>query len=78
MSADSREECILSILRVENPVSTKRIIELASTPEFLEVCRDCKSGSEVYETAMRMHRLGLLNRDPSPGGFMWSLANSKM
>ena len=77
MFTNTREVCVLSILRVENPVSTRRIIELASTPEFQEICRDCRSGTEVYETTMRMHRLGLLNREPSPGGFLWSLANSQ-
>jgi len=77
MITNTREVCVLSILRMENPVSTKRIIELASTPKFQEICRDCRSGTEVYETTMQMHRLGLLNREPSPGGFMWSLANSQ-
>ena len=32
--ADDRELCVLSILRMEISASTKRIIELASTPEF--------------------------------------------
>jgi hypothetical protein len=65
---------VLGILRKENPVSTKRIIELASTPEFQELCRGCKSGVEVYETAMKLQRTGLVFRKPGPGGFLWSLA----
>jgi|GEM_PF-1990073 len=77
MFTNTREVCVLSILRLENPVSTRRITELASTAEFQEICRDCRSGTEVYETTMRMHRVGLLNREPSSGGFLWSLANSQ-
>ena len=49
--ANDRELCVLSILRMESSATTKRIIELASTPEFEKICRDCKSGIEVYETA---------------------------
>jgi len=70
---DDRELCILSILRKEDSASTKRIIELASTPEFDHICRDCKSGVEVYETAMRLHRTGRISRKPGRDGFMWSL-----
>ena len=71
---DDRELCIMGILRKENPSSTKRIIELASTPEFEKICRDCKSGVEVYETAMKLHRAGIIARKPGTNGFMWSLA----
>lgn len=70
---NDRELCVLSILHKENPASTKRIIELASTPEFEKLCRDCKSGVEVYETATRLHRAGLLTRKPGADGFMWNL-----
>jgi hypothetical protein len=71
---DDRELCVLSILRMENTASTKRIIELASTPEFERICRDCKSGVEVYETAMKLYRLGRITRKAGEGGFMWTLA----
>jgi hypothetical protein len=75
-SKDDRELCVLSILRKEDPASTKRIIELASTPEFEKLCRDCKSGVEVYETAMKLHRAGLITRKPGPNGFMWGLVEA--
>jgi len=68
------ELCVLGILRKEHSASTKRIIELASTPEFENVCRDCKSGVEVYETATKLQRAGLVTRKPGPVGFVWSLA----
>ena len=71
---DDRELCVLSILRMENSASTKRIIELASTPEFEKICRDCRSGLEVYETAMKLYHLGRITRNPGEGGFMWTLA----
>jgi hypothetical protein len=70
---DDRELCVLSILRMENSASTKRIIELASSPEFERICRDCKSGVEVYETAMKLYRLGQIRRSASEGGFIWTL-----
>jgi hypothetical protein len=73
--ADDRELCVLSILRKENSASTKRIIELASTPEFESICRDCKSGVEVYETAMKLYHLGRITRKPSEGGFIWTLSS---
>ncbi len=72
--ADDRELCVLNILRKENSASTKRIIELASTPEFERICRDCKSGVEVYETAMKLYRLGRITRKAAEGGFTWKLA----
>lgn len=72
--ADDRELCVLSILRMESSASTKRIIELASTPEFERICRDCKSGVEVYETAMKLYRLGRITRNAGEGGFMWTLS----
>jgi len=71
--ADDRELCVLSILRMEISASTKRIIELASTPEFERICRDCKSGVEVYETAMKLYRQGRITRRAGEGGFMWTL-----
>jgi hypothetical protein len=72
--ADDRELCVLSILRTESSASTKRIIELASTPEFERICRDCKSGLEVYETTMKLYRLGRITRKAGEGGFIWTLA----
>lgn len=68
-----RELCVLSILRKENSVSTKRIIELASTSEFERICRDCKSGVEVYETAMKLYHQGRITRNAGGGGFIWAL-----
>jgi hypothetical protein len=75
-ASDDRELCILSILRKENPASTKRIIELASTPEFEKKCRDCRSGVQVYETAMKLYRAGRLRREAAAGGFIWALVNA--
>jgi hypothetical protein len=75
--ADDRELCVLSILRKEGSASTKRIIELASTSEFERICRDCKSGVEVYETAMKLYRSARITRKIVEGGFMWSLAQEK-
>ncbi len=71
-----RDTCVLSILKSESPASTKRIIELASTDEFKAICKDCKSGIEVYETAMRLNRAGAVVRKPGPGGFLWALVDS--
>ena len=71
-SAD-RQACVLKILRKESPVSTKRIIELASTVEFQEICRDCRSGIEVYETVMKLQQTGMITRTPGKGGFVWAL-----
>ncbi len=73
-SVADRQACVLGILRKESSASTKRIIELASTPEFQETCRDCKSGVEVYETALKLQRAGLITRTPGKGGFIWALA----
>lgn len=72
-ASDDRELCVLSILRKESLASTKRIIELASTVEFEQLCRDCKSGVEVYDTAMRLYRAGRVSRKPASDGFVWSL-----
>jgi len=72
ISAD-RKACVLNILRKESPASTKRIIELASSSDFQEICRDCRSGVEVYETAMKLQQTGLITRTPGKGGFVWAL-----
>jgi hypothetical protein len=69
----SRETCVLSILRKESSASTKQMIELASTPEFRELCRDCKSGVEVYDTATKLLHAGLIERHPGRDGFVWSI-----
>jgi hypothetical protein len=76
MSGSDREQCLINILRKENTASTKRIIELASSPEFEKLCQDCKSGVEVYETAMRLHRAGRICREPGADGFMWRLVET--
>jgi hypothetical protein len=73
-TGSSRETCVLSILRKEGSASTKRIIELASTPEFRELCRDCKSGVEVYDTATKLLHAGSIERHPGKDGFVWSVA----
>jgi hypothetical protein len=72
ISAD-RQACVLNILREESPASTKRIMELASSSEFQEICRDCRSGVEVYEVATKLQREGLITRTPGRGGFVWAL-----
>jgi hypothetical protein len=72
ISAD-RQACVINILRKESPASTKRIIELASSSEFQGICRDCRSGVEVYETAMKLQQAGLITRTPGRGGFVWAL-----
>jgi hypothetical protein len=72
--ADDRELCVLGILRKEGSASSRRIIELASTPEFERICRDCKSGVEVYETAMKLYHQSRITRKPGEGGFIWTLA----
>jgi hypothetical protein len=72
----TRGNCVLAILRKESPATSSRIIELASTDEFKTICGDCKSGIEVYETAIRLYRTGLVSRKPGPGGFLWTLAES--
>ena len=63
---------LLDILRRESQPSTRRIIELACSPGFQEICRDC--GVEVYDTAIQLYRAGLITRTPKEGGFVWSLA----
>ena len=63
---------VLNILRKESQTSTRRIIELACSPEFHEICWDC--GFEVYDTAMKLYRAGVITRTPSEGGFVWALA----
>ena len=68
-----RQACVLEILRKENPASTKRIIELASTVEFQELCRDCRSGNEVYEMAVKLQQRGMITRTPGRGGYVWAL-----
>ncbi len=73
-AANSLELCVLSILRKEKSASTLRIIELASTPEFESVCRDCKSAVEMYETSMKLFHAGRITRRAGDGGFIWSLA----
>jgi hypothetical protein len=66
---------LLNILRKESQTSTKRIIELACSPGFQEACRDC--GIEVYDTAMRLYRAGLITRTPKEGGFVWAVVENE-
>jgi hypothetical protein len=73
LTSVDRQACVLKILRKESPASTKRIIELASTVEFQELCRDCRSGNEVYEIAVKLQKTGMITRTPGKGGYVWAL-----
>lgn len=71
---EGNEECLVAILKKENEISTRRIIELAQTLELKEFCGGCSDHSDVLAAGNRLVNRGLVARRIKKGvGFVWTL-----
>ena len=64
-------ECILAILKKQNPATTKEI--LAMTDLFPDLCVGCSSGGDVILAGKELVDQGILEREWTPKGFAWKL-----
>jgi MoaA/NifB/PqqE/SkfB family radical SAM enzyme len=67
------EQCVLEVLRVENPVTTRRFLAIASR---IALCRDCKDENAAIVAAETSARLGRVKRAFQRGRYVWSLART--
>jgi MoaA/NifB/PqqE/SkfB family radical SAM enzyme len=65
------EQCVLEVLKIENPVNTKRFLQIA---EELPLCKDCKDENAVMTAAQTLIKMGLVERKFLKGKYIWSLA----
>lgn len=65
---NSMEKCFMEILRLENGVSTARLLELAKT---LPLCSDCKDGTGALTTGQALAKKHLVKREFKNGRYYW-------
>lgn len=71
MDLKSRQ-CILKILgESEKSLSTQEMLDIAI--KYPELCRGCKSGSNILSIIMKMYREGKVQREITKGGLRWMI-----
>ncbi len=68
---DRSRECILRILNNANYMSTHDI--LTEARKYPDICRGCRSGSNIIRIAMKLLEEGLITREIGKGGFIWKI-----
>lgn len=64
------EQCVLEVLKIESPVTTKRFLEIA---EGIPLCKDCKDENAVITAAETLIKIGLIERKFAKGKYVWNL-----
>lgn len=67
------EQCVIEVLKIESPVTTKRFLAIA---EGIALCKDCKDENAVINAAETLIKMGLVARTFSKGKYQWSLAEA--
>ncbi|MFW9922909.1 MAG: hypothetical protein ACFFDW_06420 [Candidatus Thorarchaeota archaeon] len=70
---DEETKCIFEILKKENDITSRRILELASTDEFKEICTGCASGDSFLRAIKKLEKAGLVKSSLGKGGYSWHL-----
>ena len=65
--------CIYEILKKENDLSSRRVLELAASDEFKDICTGCASGDTFLRAIKRMEQAGLVSSSLGKGGYRWHL-----
>ena len=76
--SDSKErniECVLAILKQKNIATTKEI--LAMRDLFPDVCSGCSSGGDVIMAGKELVERGIVERQWTDTGFVWTLIASE-
>jgi organic radical activating enzyme len=64
------EQCVLEVLGIESPVTTKRFLAIA---EGLALCKDCKDENAVINAAETLIKMGLIERKFQKGKYVWKI-----
>ena len=70
---DEDTKCIHAILKQENDITSRRVLELASSEEFIEICTGCASGDTFLRAIKKMEKAGLVKSTLGKGGYKWQL-----
>ena len=73
ITEDEDTNCIYQILMKENNITSKRILELATTEEFEEICTGCVSGDSFLRAVKKMEKYGCIKSSLGKGGYRWQL-----
>ena len=73
ITEDEDTNCIYQILMKENNITSKRILELATTEEFEEICTGCVSGDSFLRAVKKMEKYGYIKSSLGKGGYRWQL-----
>ena len=65
--------CIYQILKKENNITSRRILELATTEEFEEICTGCVSGDSFLRAVKKLEKWGYIKSSLGKGGYRWEL-----
>jgi MoaA/NifB/PqqE/SkfB family radical SAM enzyme len=64
------EQCVLEVLKIKSPLTTKQFLALA---EGIALCKDCKDENAVINAAETLIKMGLVERAFQKGRYVWSL-----
>jgi hypothetical protein len=73
IAKDEDTLCIYQILKKENNITSKRILELATTEEFEKICTGCVSGDSFLRAVKKLEKLGYIKSTLGKGGYRWEL-----
>ncbi|MHA1708047.1 MAG: hypothetical protein ACTSYV_03060 [Candidatus Heimdallarchaeaceae archaeon] len=71
---DRNIQCIMAILKKQNPATTKEILALRDL--FPDLCAGCSSGGDVVLAGKELVEQGLVKRKWTSEGFEWTLIES--
>jgi len=77
MSALSKNaQCVLKILESVESLTTKEILEIASTDEYADLCTECVGGDAFVAAANQLVEEGFIIKTFGKGGYRWKLVKS--
>ncbi|MCM2267010.1 MAG: radical SAM protein [Elusimicrobiales bacterium] len=65
---NAMEKCFMEALKLENGISTARLLELA---RGLPLCHDCRDGAGVMTTGAALEKKGLVKKEFKGGRYLW-------
>ena len=77
ITLDENSNCIYQILKKENNISSKRILDLAVTPEFEAICTGCVSGDAFLRAVKKLEKYGYVKSSLGKGGYRGQLLITK-
>lgn len=66
------EQCVLEVLKLKSPLTTRQFLELA---DGIPLCKDCKDENAVIVAAETLIKMGKVRRAFEKGRYVWSLAD---